>query len=58
MDLVQRLAAIVGPPNVLTAPEDTAPYLRDWRRQYSGPALCVARPASTAEVAAVVAACV
>jgi len=57
MELVHRLAGIVGPGNVLTAPEDTAPYLRDWRKQYSGPALCVARPASTAEVAAVVSAC-
>ena len=57
MELLQELAGIVGPANVLTAPEDTTPYLRDWRRQYSGPALCVARPASTAEVARIVASC-
>jgi FAD/FMN-containing dehydrogenase len=57
MELLQALTGIVGPANVLAAPEDMAPYLRDWRRQYSGPAVCVARPASTAEVAAVVAAC-
>jgi len=58
MELAQALAGIIGPANVLTAHEDTAPYLRDWRRQYSGPALCVARPANTPEVAAVVAACI
>jgi len=58
MELAQALAGIIGPANVLTAHQDTAPYLRDWRRQYSGPALCVARPANTPEVAAVVAACI
>jgi FAD/FMN-containing dehydrogenase len=56
-NLVGALARIVGETNVLTAPADTATYFRDWRRQYSGSALCVARPASTAEVAAIVALC-
>ncbi|MGQ0546943.1 MAG: FAD-binding oxidoreductase [Betaproteobacteria bacterium] len=51
------LAEIVGKSNVLTSPEDTAPYLTDWRRQYSAGAECVVRPASTADVARVVAAC-
>ena len=57
MDLLRELSEIVGPANVLTAPSDMAPYLRDWRKQYSGPALCVVRPAATAEVARVVASC-
>jgi FAD/FMN-containing dehydrogenase len=57
MSLQKRLADIVGASNVLTAPEDTKPYLTDWRKQYSGPAECVVRPASTAEVARVVALC-
>ncbi|MCD6040662.1 MAG: putative D-2-hydroxyglutarate dehydrogenase [Burkholderiales bacterium] len=57
MSLQKRLADIVGAANVLTAPEDTKPYLTDWRKQYSGPAECVVRPASTAEVARVVALC-
>ena len=51
------LREIVGKSNVLTSPEDTAPYLTDWRRQYSAGAECVVRPGSTEEVARVVAAC-
>ena len=57
MTLQKRLADIVGAAHALTAPEDTKPYLTDWRRQYSGPAECVVRPASTPEVAQVVALC-
>ncbi|MBV8031518.1 MAG: FAD-binding oxidoreductase [Betaproteobacteria bacterium] len=53
----RMLADIVGPGNVLTAGEDTKPYFTDWRKQYSGRAECVVRPASTGEVAKVVAAC-
>src|SRR5207247_9648570 len=48
---------IVGAANVLTDPQDTAPYFTDWRKQYSAAAECVVRPASTAEVARVVALC-
>ncbi len=51
------LSAIVGSSNVLTAPEDTKPYFTDWRRQYSGSAECVVRPANTEEVSRVVARC-
>jgi FAD/FMN-containing dehydrogenase len=57
MTLQNLLGEIVGAGNVLTAPEDTKPYFTDWRRQYSAGAECVVRPASTAEVAAVVALC-
>jgi FAD/FMN-containing dehydrogenase len=53
---LEALAAIVGQANVLTG-EDTAAYTTDWRKQYRGEALCVARPASTAEVAALVRVC-
>jgi len=55
--LLAALAAVVGERNLLTGADDSAPYLTDWRRQFHGPALCVARPASTAEVAAVVRLC-
>jgi FAD/FMN-containing dehydrogenase len=55
--LSEILREIVGKSNVLTSPEDTAPYLTDWRRQYSAGAECVVRPRSTEEVARVVAAC-
>jgi FAD/FMN-containing dehydrogenase len=57
MTLQERLADIVGAAQVLIAPEDTKPYLTDWRRQYSAPAECVVRPASTQEVSQVVALC-
>ena len=55
MSLQKRLADIVGAANVLTAAEDTKPYYTDWRKQYSAAAECVVRPATTAEVAQVVA---
>src|SRR3954462_997471 len=55
--MMEKLRDIVGAANVLTAPQDTRPYFTDWRRQYSGSAECVVRPASTAEVAAVVRLC-
>jgi FAD/FMN-containing dehydrogenase len=57
MTLQHLLGEIVGAGNVLTAPEDTKPYFTDWRRQYSAAAECVVRPASTREVAAVMALC-
>jgi FAD/FMN-containing dehydrogenase len=57
MTLQERLADIVGAAHVLTAGADMKPYLTDWRRQYSGPAECVVRPASTAEVSKVVMLC-
>jgi FAD/FMN-containing dehydrogenase len=54
----KRLGDIVGAAHVLTDPNDTRPYFTDWRRQYSGTAECVVRPASTEDVARVVALCV
>ncbi len=51
------LAEAVGEKHVLTAPAQLDPYCTDWRRQYRGAALAVVRPASTAEVSAVVRAC-
>jgi FAD/FMN-containing dehydrogenase len=57
MSLHRALAEIVGAANVLTRPEDTAAYFTDWRKQYSASAQCVVRPASTAEMARVVAQC-
>jgi len=55
--VIEALREIVGDAQVLTAAEDTRPYFTDWRRQYSAKAECVVRPASTAEVARVVALC-
>jgi FAD/FMN-containing dehydrogenase len=55
--LIERFQAAIGASAVLTAPADTAPYLTDWRGRYRGRALAVLRPATTAEVAAVVRLC-
>ena len=56
-DFPGALAAVVGGKYVLAGDSDTAPYVTDWRRQYSGTAVCVVRPASTAEVSGVVRLC-
>ena len=56
-DLIASLRRIVGDQHVLTD-GDLSAYEQDWRRRVHGKALAVVRPASTAEVAAVVKACV
>jgi FAD/FMN-containing dehydrogenase len=55
--LLEQFAAIVGREHLLTEASDVAPYLTDWRGSYHGAAQAVLRPASVAEVAAVVALC-
>lgn len=55
--LLARLGEIVGADHVLRAAVDVEPYLVDHRGRYRGHAVAVVRPASTAEVAAVVRAC-
>jgi len=55
--LLDRLAEIVGAANVVVDPELVAPYLEEPRGLFRGRAIAVARPGSTAEVAAVVSAC-
>ncbi|NUZ08148.1 FAD-binding oxidoreductase [Piscinibacter koreensis] len=54
--LLDVLRGIVGASNVLTG-DGLEAYEVDWRKRHHGRALAVARPASTAEVAAVVRAC-
>ena len=56
MPLLDDLRGIVGAAQVL-ADGDLSAWEIDWRRRYRGRALAVVRPASTAEVAAVVRAC-
>ncbi|MHB8885765.1 MAG: FAD-binding oxidoreductase [Methylovirgula sp.] len=56
-DFLARLAAIIGEKNLVTQPADMVAYLNEPRDLFHGKALCVARPGSTAEVAAVVALC-
>ena len=57
-DFLDSLSAVVGRNHVLTGETDTSAYTVDWRKQYRGAALAVARPATTAEVSAVVRLCV
>lgn len=54
--LLARLHAVLGTAGLLRG-GDLGAYERDWRKRWPGRALAVARPASTAEVAAVVKLC-
>jgi D-lactate dehydrogenase (cytochrome) len=56
-DFLQECRAAVGAAHVLTEDNDTAGFLTDWRRRFTGRALAVVRPASTEEVATVVRLC-
>lgn len=56
-DLLARIAATVGPSGLVTDEPGIAPYLIEQRGLFHGRALAVVRPASTTEVAAVVALC-
>ena len=55
--LLERLAAVVGGPHILTAAADLEPFIADWRGRYRGVTPAVVLPASTAEVSAVVRVC-
>ena len=58
--LIAQLRGICGAANVLTHDDpstDLSAWEQDWRKRSTGRALAVVRPASTAEVAAVVKAC-
>jgi FAD/FMN-containing dehydrogenase len=55
--LVEQLAAVVGPADVLLDPDLRAGYETDWTGRYGGRARAVVRPGSAAEVAAVLATC-
>ncbi len=57
MDVTAALKSCLGPGGVLTDAADLAGHIEDWRGRYTGPALCVALPRTTAEVAQVVRLC-
>ena len=54
----QQLADIVGTDQLITEPEQIAPFCLDWRRRYHGNAMAVAMPSSVEQAAAVVRFCV
>jgi FAD/FMN-containing dehydrogenase len=55
LDLIAAFTAIVGPEHALTDPDQQLPYLREWRDTYVGTSDLILRPASTVEVAAILA---
>jgi FAD/FMN-containing dehydrogenase len=55
--VLERLRAIVGDKGLTVNPGEMEHWLTDWRQRRRGTALCVVSPASTKEVAAVVALC-
>jgi FAD/FMN-containing dehydrogenase len=55
--LVAELRRITGADHVVTDPDVRASYETDWTRRFRGSCDAVVRPASTAEVGAVLAAC-
>ena len=57
MDLVVRLRELLGAEAILTAPADVAPYLIDHRGLYRGATPAVVSPASTQQVATLLAFC-
>ena len=54
MNALTAMTELLGPANVLSSPEDIAPYAVDWRSAYRGTPDAVLRPSTTADVAAVV----
>jgi D-lactate dehydrogenase (cytochrome) len=55
--LIEKLRALVGDAGLITDPQEAKPYATDWRKRYFGKPLAVVKPASTAEVAAVMRLC-
>jgi FAD/FMN-containing dehydrogenase len=54
---LQACVDAIGAAYVVTAPEDQAPYLTDWRKRFTGRARAVLRPTDAAQVAALVRLC-
>ncbi|AIT07042.1 2-hydroxyacid dehydrogenase [Sphingomonas taxi] len=54
--MLDALVPVLGRKGIVTDPAAIAPWLVDWRRRFHGAAPAILAPASTAEVAAVVAA--
>src|SRR5215813_4484647 len=55
--IIERIKAVVGPRRWIADPLETEPYLVEARGLYRGATRLVVRPASTAEVAAVLQIC-
>ena len=55
---LQQLTQILDQQYILTQDQDKAPFLTDWRKRFTGKALAIVLPGSTAEVAKIVQLCV
>lgn len=55
--LLAAAQAVLGDKGLITAADDMAPWVTDWRGRYHGAALAMALPARTSEVAAIVRLC-
>lgn len=56
-DIAARLKAIVGEKGFSEDPADIAPHLEEWRGKYQGKSPLLLKPATTAEVSALLAVC-
>jgi FAD/FMN-containing dehydrogenase len=56
-EVFDRVKAIVGPKGFSEDPAEIGPHLEEWRSKYKGRSPLLLKPASTAEVAAIVAVC-
>lgn len=54
-DILNRLTSIVGPANALSNPTEQTAHLTEWRDRYIGKTPLVLKPATTGEVAAIMA---
>ena len=57
MDLLARLAAVVGEKSVLADPDETISYMQEPRGLFHGRALAVVRPSTVAQISRVLAIC-
>ena len=57
-NFIQKLIDILGPSGVMTDPNETKPYLSDWRGIFQGTALAVVFPKTTADVQLIVQLCI
>ena len=56
-NFIKHLSAVLEQKYILTADEDKAPYLTDWRKRYTGKALAVLLPSNSSEVSKIVKLC-
>ena len=57
VDVAAKLKAAVGPKGFSEDPAEIAPHLEEWRSKYKGRATLMLKPATTAEVSAILSIC-